>query len=138
MHSSETPAEKIYETDQTTCGASGCLHLSAGFSAGRRKRLDQTTKSRLTRGWGGGGGGGLRPDKHSRFTVFLFLWYLLNSHQLSSPLMADAFLRENLNSWHSDQTQWRCLFCCYSMFCCLGLKLREQPAAFFARSVKSL
>lgn len=73
MHSSKTPAEKIYETDQTPRGARGCLRLSAGFSAGRRKRLDQTTKVDSH--------GGLRPDKHS--CVLPFVRYLLNLHQLS-------------------------------------------------------
>lgn len=95
MHSSETPAEKIYETDQTSRGTSGCLRLSTGFSAGRRKGLAQTTESRLTRG----GRGLIRP-------AVCFCSAVLNSDQLSRPSMADAFPWENLSSWYSDLTQW--------------------------------
>lgn len=66
--------------------------------------------------------GGLRPDKHS--PVVLFLWYLLNLHQFSPPLMSDAFLWENLPSWYLDLVRGA-----VTLFCCLGLNLLEHPAA---------
>lgn len=59
VHSSEIPAEKIYETDQATCGASCRLRLSGGFPGAERDWV------RLQKADSLGAGGGLRSDKHT-------------------------------------------------------------------------